>query len=140
MTSSRRVVLLTGSTGVIDSKLLTALRVRYDVVALVHRRRPEGSQVCVQADLTAEGLGLSGVQYRDLAARVDVVVHCAALTAFAPSDLASFDEVNAGGTRRILQLAEAARAPVVLLSSAMAVVEVCAATPHPQPKGLSPSS
>ncbi|WP_198042101.1 SDR family oxidoreductase [Kitasatospora azatica] len=123
MPPSRPTVLLTGATGVIGAGLLPALADRYEVVCLVHRRRPEGAIDCVPADLTAEDLGLSGRQRRDLAARVDVVVHSAALTAFAPPDLTAFDDINAEGTRRILRLAENAGVPVVLLSSAAAVFE-----------------
>ena len=124
MTSSRPTVLLTGSTGVIGTSLLPALAARYDITALVHRRRPQGATTCVQADLTAEGLGLSEHQRRELAAGIDVVVHCAALTDFAPPDLADFEDVNVDGTRRILELAEDAQVPVVLLSSAAAALEL----------------
>ncbi|MFF4369483.1 SDR family oxidoreductase [Streptomyces sp. NPDC001594] len=122
--SPRPTVVLTGSTGVIGTSLLPALTARYDVTALIHHRRPRGATTCLQADLTREGLGLDQRQYRNLAAAVDVIVHCAALTAFAPPDLTAFDDVNAEGTRRILQLAADAQAPVVLLSSAAAAVEV----------------
>ncbi|MCT9091618.1 SDR family oxidoreductase [Streptomyces sp. ASQP_92] len=124
MTSPRPTVVLTGSTGVIGTSLLPALTSRYDVTALVHRRRPPGATVCLRADLTQEGLGLDHRQYHDLVAAVDVIVHCAALTAFAPSDLTAFDDINAEGTRRIMQLASDAQVPVVLLSSAAVAVEV----------------
>ncbi|MGW2675845.1 SDR family oxidoreductase [Streptomyces sp. NPDC001436] len=124
MTSPRPTVLLTGATGVIGSALLPALAARYQVTALVHHSRPPGATTCLQADLTAEGLGLDTRRRRDLAARTDVIVHCGALTAFAPPDLTAFDDVNADGTRRILRLAAEAQAPVVLLSSAAAAFEV----------------
>ncbi|MGW7493149.1 SDR family oxidoreductase [Streptomyces luteogriseus] len=124
MTAARPTVLLTGSTGVIGATLLPALTARHDVTALVHRRRPQGATTCVQADLTADGLGLSTSQRSELAAGIDVIVHCGGLTDFAPRDHTAFDNVNADGTRRILELAEDARVPVVLLSSASAAFEV----------------
>ncbi|MFI8275534.1 SDR family oxidoreductase [Streptomyces sp. NPDC085929] len=122
MTASPPTVLLTGSTGVIGASLLTALTAHYEVTALVRNRRPEAATTCVHGDVTAEKLGLDSGRYRDLAAGIDVIVHCAGLTSFV-SDLTAFDNVNAGGTRRILELAEEAKAPVVLISSAAAARE-----------------
>ncbi|MER5708815.1 SDR family oxidoreductase [Streptomyces sp. NPDC002122] len=124
MTAARPTVLLTGSTGVIGANLLPALAARHDVTALVYRRRPEGATTCVHADLTVDGLGLSPRRRTELAAGIDVIVHCGGLTDFAPRDHTAFDNVNADGTRRILELAEEARVPVVLLSSAAAAFEV----------------
>ncbi|MEV7441302.1 SDR family oxidoreductase [Streptomyces sp. NPDC091204] len=123
MTASRPTVLLTGSTGVIGASLLPSLAMHHDVTALVHRRRPQGATACVQGDLTANGLGLSTRERRELAAGIDIVVHCAGLTTFAP-DLTLFDDVNAEGTRQILELAEQADVPVVLISSNAAVAAV----------------
>ncbi|MER6256206.1 NAD(P)-dependent oxidoreductase [Streptomyces sp. NPDC001584] len=124
MPRSRPTVLLTGATGVIGASLLPALAARYEVIALVHRRRPESATTCVQADLTAECLGLSDRLHRELAAGIDAIVHCAALTDFAPGDLTAFEKVNVQGTRRILELAEAAHVPVVLLSSVSAALDL----------------
>ncbi|MFF5787992.1 SDR family oxidoreductase [Streptomyces sp. NPDC012693] len=124
MTASRPTVLLTGATGVIGVNLLPALATRHDITALVHRRRPEGATTCVQADLTVDGLGLSPRRRSELAAGIDVIVHCGALTDLAPRDRTAFESVNADGTRRILELAEEARVPVALLSSAAAAFDV----------------
>ncbi|MGW8783944.1 SDR family oxidoreductase [Streptomyces sp. NPDC055796] len=124
MIRSRPTVLLTGSTGVIGTHLLPALATDHEVTALVRHRRPPQGTTCVQGDLNAEDLALSSRHRRELAARTDVIVHCAALTDFAPPDMAAFDAVNAEGTRRILELADDARAPVILLSSAAAAFEV----------------
>ncbi|MFF4331124.1 SDR family oxidoreductase [Streptomyces sp. NPDC001591] len=124
MLPSRPTVLLTGSTGVIGTSLLPSLAARNDVSALVRGRRPDSPVVCVEGDLTAEDLGMSIRKRRQLAAKIDVVVHCAGLTAMAPPDLAAFDAINVEGTRRILRLAEEARAPVLLLSSAAAAFQI----------------
>ncbi|MEV6048354.1 SDR family oxidoreductase [Streptomyces xanthochromogenes] len=123
MNRSRPTVLLTGSTGVIGSALLPSLAARYEVLALVHRRRPVGV-ACVEGDLTVDGLGLSESEWSELAGRIDSIVHCGALTDFAAPDLRAFADINVEGTRRILQLAQDADVPVVLLSSASAVMDV----------------
>ncbi|MFD9409374.1 SDR family oxidoreductase [Streptomyces sp. NPDC059989] len=116
-------VLLTGSTGVIGTSLLPALAARHDVTALVRHRRPDTPTIYVEGDLTAEGLGMSSSERRELAAKIDVIVHCAGLTGMAPPDLTAFDTINAEGTRRILSLADEARVPVLLLSSAAAAFD-----------------
>jgi nucleoside-diphosphate-sugar epimerase len=124
VTDPRSTVLLTGATGVIGSRLITALAGRHHVTALVHRRRPDGAHTCVPGDLTAGQLGLDKQQYRELAEHTDVIVHCGGQTDFGSQDLGTFDEINADGTSRIMDLAHAAGAPVLLLSSMAAVMEV----------------
>ncbi|MEV7524361.1 SDR family oxidoreductase [Streptomyces sp. NPDC091371] len=124
MHPSRSTVLLTGSTGVIGTSLLPALAARHDVTALVRNRKPDGPAACVEGDLTAEGLGMSTSERRELAAEIDIIVHCAGLTGMAPPDPTAFDTVNVEGTRSILHLAEEARVPVLLLSSAAAAFQV----------------
>ncbi|MEU2119563.1 SDR family oxidoreductase [Streptomyces sp. NPDC016459] len=124
MPYTRSTVLLTGATGVIGSRLITALTDRHHVIALIHRRQSEGTHTCVTGDLTADRLGLDTGQYRELAHNTDVIVHCGGQTDFAQHTLDTFDEVNADGTRRIMELARAAGAPVLLLSSMAAVMEV----------------
>ncbi|WP_171163724.1 SDR family oxidoreductase [Streptomyces sp. I05A-00742] len=123
MLPSRPTVLLTGSTGVIGTSLLPALAARHHITALVRHRRPDAPVACVEGDLTAEDLGMSTSRRRELAAKIDVIVHCAGLTAMAPPDLTAFDTINAEGTRRILRLAEETGVPVLLLSSAAAAFQ-----------------
>lgn len=120
----RSTVLLTGATGVVGSRLITALAGRHRVTALVHRRKPAGAHTCVSGDLTAERLGLDDGHYRDLAERTDVIVHCAGQTDFAQHGLRFFEQVNAEGTHRIMELARVAGAPVLLLSSVAAAMDI----------------
>jgi NAD(P)-dependent dehydrogenase (short-subunit alcohol dehydrogenase family) len=122
--SCRPTVLLTGASGVIGASLLPALTDRYEVTALVHRRRPGGAVRCVQGDLTAEGMGLSTDERRELAAGTDVIIHSGALTDFAPPDVRAFCDVNTEGTRRILEFAEEAQVPVLLISSVAAAMDI----------------
>ena len=76
---ARQTVLLTGASGVVGRALLEQLG-GLDVVCLVHR-----SPVCkpgvttVRGDVAEPGLGLADQAYADLAARVDAVIHCAAV-------------------------------------------------------------
>jgi thioester reductase-like protein len=58
-------------------------------------------------DTAAMDLGLSGPEFNKLAAEVEVVHHCAAIT-YLGVDRQIAEEVNVGGAREILELAEAA--------------------------------
>ncbi|MGW0336884.1 SDR family oxidoreductase [Streptomyces sp. NPDC003011] len=124
MTDAPADVLLTGASGVVGSRLISALAGRHRVTALVHRREPAGAHRCVPGDLTTDHLGLDDGQYQDLADRTDVIVHCAGQTDFAPHKPDTFDAVNADGTRRIMELARTAGAPVLLLSSMAAAMDI----------------
>src|SRR6516164_8920420 len=80
--SARRTVLLTGASGVVGSALLQRLR-DLDVVCLVHRSPVCGPNVTtVRGDVARPMLGLDELAYAELAARVDAVIHCAAVTDF----------------------------------------------------------
>jgi thioester reductase-like protein len=58
-------------------------------------------------DTASMDLGLSGKELNALAAEVDLIHHCAAVT-YLGVDREIAEEVNVGGTREILELAEAA--------------------------------
>ena len=80
--TARRTVLLTGASGVVGRALLQRLR-DLDVVCLVHRSPVSGPNVTtVPGDVTEPMLGLTERAYLVLAARVDAVIHCAAITDF----------------------------------------------------------
>lgn len=58
-------------------------------------------------DIASMDLGLSGKEFRELARDVEVIHHCAAIT-YLGADKQSAEHVNVGGTREMVELAEAA--------------------------------
>lgn len=115
--AARRTVLLTGASGVVGKALLGRLR-DLDVVCLVHRAQVSGPNVsAVPGDVADPMLGLAGQAYADLAARVDAVIHCAAVTAFNRAD-GSLEAVNVAGTRHVAAFAAAADAVLYHVSTA----------------------
>ncbi|MGI5466665.1 SDR family oxidoreductase [Streptomyces sp. CA-132043] len=137
-------IVLTGATGFVGSHLLSEL-LRQDapVIALV-RQEPELARArlacavaatgagpeqlrrldsvrLVQSDLEQPLLGLEQSSFHDLAREIDTLWHCAAhIDLDAPEQAAR--RVNVDGTRRILQLAEAAEQPVHLVHMSTAFV------------------
>jgi nucleoside-diphosphate-sugar epimerase len=110
-------VLLTGGAGVLGQALLDELD-GGRVTCLTHRKPIEGRRVrSVSADLSRQRLGLGERAWRELAARTDVVVHCAARTGFGRGPAAA-EAVNVDGTARMLELADAAGAPLYYVGSA----------------------
>lgn len=86
--AARRTVLLTGASGVIGRALLQRLR-DLDVVCLVHRSPVSGPNVTTAVgDIAEPMLGLAEQAYVELAAEVDAVIHCAAITDFNRTDRA----------------------------------------------------
>ncbi|MET0578595.1 MAG: SDR family oxidoreductase [Ilumatobacteraceae bacterium] len=123
----RRTVLLTGATGVVGDAVLPQLS---DVVCLVHRRPIERAGVeSVVGDLGSPHLGFDAATYADLARRVDVVVHCAAVTDFNRRD-GSLEATNVGGTERVAAFAEDAGAHLVHLSTAYLHAVSCGERGH----------
>ena len=123
----RRTVLVTGATGVVGQALIPRLldHKAADVICLTHRAvigtaspRPHaGNLSTIQGDVARPDLGLGAREYRALAARIDAVVHAAALTDFAGPD-ETLQRVNVDGTGHALAIAHAAGAPFVHLSTA----------------------
>lgn len=112
-----RTVLLTGASGVVGSALLQRLR-DLDVVCLVHRSPVSGPNVTVlPGDVTEPMLGLGEQAYLKLAAKVDAVVHCAAITSFNCVDR-SIDTTNITGTEHVAAFAAAANAVLYHVSTA----------------------
>ena len=69
----------------------------------------EGERVTLlEGDIAAMDLGLSGKEFNRLAAEVNVIHHCAAVTYLGVAHGVA-EEVNVGGTREIIELADAAR-------------------------------
>jgi nucleoside-diphosphate-sugar epimerase len=123
----RRTVLVTGATGVVGQALVPRLveHGASDVICLTHRSvigaRPQnrhtGTISTVHGDVAQPDLGLGAREYRELAARIDSVVHAAALTEFTGPD-ETLQRVNVDGTGHALALAESAGAQFVHVSTA----------------------
>jgi thioester reductase-like protein len=115
--AARRTVLLTGASGVVGSALLPRLR-DMDVVCLVHRSPVSGpNAAALPGDIAEPMLGLAGQAYEELAAKVDAVIHCAAVTDFYRTD-GSLEAVNVAGTRHVAAFAAAADAVLYHVSTA----------------------
>ena len=112
-----RTVLLTGASGVVGRALLQRM-CDLDVVCLVHRSPVCGPNVTtVRGDIAKPMLGLGGQAYVDLAARVDAVIHCAAVTDFNRTD-GSLEATNIAGTEQVAAFAAAAEAVLYHVSTA----------------------
>jgi long-chain acyl-CoA synthetase len=123
-----RTVLLTGATGFLGMEVLARLLEREDIEVLALIRGDDAEEAhkrldgvlctlyddppqqlrerarALAGDATADGLGLSDADRREVVERVDGVLHCAASIAFdLPLDQAR--EINTEGTRRVLELA-----------------------------------
>jgi thioester reductase-like protein len=133
VSSPSGAVLLTGTTGFIGMELLARYLERSDrqIVTLVRAGSPEGAQARIEAvlenlfgarwrehvhrveampaDVTAPGLGLAQPELERLADRVTTIVHSAASVSFT-LPLQEARDINVGGTRRMLELAELAHA------------------------------
>ncbi len=115
--TARRTVLLTGASGVVGRALLRRLR-DVDVVCLVHRSPVCGPDVtAVPGDVAEPMLGLGEQAYAELAARVDAVIHCAAVTDFNRTD-GSLEATNVTGTAHVAGFAGAADAVLYHVSTA----------------------
>ncbi len=123
----RRTVLVTGATGVVGQALIPRLvdDGAADVICLTHRstvderprRRNAGSVSTVHGDVSQPDLGLGALEYGELAARIDSIVHAAAMTDFGGPD-ETLQRINVDGTGHALALADAAGAQFVHVSTA----------------------
>src|SRR5579864_7928647 len=106
---ARRTVLVTGASGVVGCALLRRLR-DFDVVCLVHRSPVSGPNVTsVLGDIADPVLGLAAGAYAELAAKVDAVIHCAAVTDFNRTD-GTLEATHIAGTGHVAAFAVAADA------------------------------
>jgi len=115
--TARRTVLLTGASGVVGRAVLQRLR-DVDIVCLVHRSPVAGPNVTtVSGDIATPMFGLAERAYMELAARVDAVIHCAAVTDFNRTD-GSLEATNIAGTDHVAAFAAAATAVLYHVSTA----------------------
>ncbi|WP_043837876.1 SDR family oxidoreductase [Muricoccus aerilatus] len=150
-------ILITGASGLLGGALAGHLAASgHGVVAMTGRKpvlladAPEdvasrpwagaapcpGEILVLPADLRREALGLSAAQLAHLAAGLDIIVHCAAVTGF-DLDPSTYHAVNVEGTARILALAERAgpqRVPLLQVSTAY----VCGERSGPVAEGDTP--
>jgi len=121
--AAQRTVLLTGASGVVGRALLQRLR-DLDVVCLVHRSPASGPNVTTAlGDIAKPGLGLAEQAYVELAAKVDAVIHCAAITDFNRDD-GSLEATNITGTQHVAAFAAAANAVLYHVSTAFVHTKV----------------
>ncbi|GAA0570341.1 hypothetical protein GCM10010172_63460 [Paractinoplanes ferrugineus] len=118
-------VLVTGAAGLVGAEVCARLtRNGHHVIGLVHRVRTltanNGRHVraeLVTGDVTLPRLGLDEPSRRLLAARVDLIVHSAAITDFGrPRE--TYEAVNVAGTANVLDLATEAGARLIHVSTA----------------------
>ncbi|WP_438483737.1 SDR family oxidoreductase [Streptomyces sp. S186] len=113
-------VLLTGATGVVGSALLPHLDTHH-VTCLVHETALSAPRVkTVRGDIRLPCLGLSGSEFKEACAAIDVIVHAAADTNF--TDGPELAETNVAGTQRIVDLAREAGARLVYVSTAFSAL------------------
>lgn len=110
-------VLLTGASGVVGLPTLDALAAHHEVVVLEGRRAVPHHGVRIRGDLRAAKLGLSDAEWDCLATDIDVIVHCGGVVDFG-ADATATRAVNVDGTRHVVELARAAAARLVHVSTA----------------------
>ncbi|MFI1461103.1 SDR family oxidoreductase [Nocardia carnea] len=119
-------VLVTGASGLVGAEVVARLAAAgREVVALRHTEidivGAHGNRIEVaefrSGDVRLPGFGLSAGMRRELGARVETIVHCAATTAFDAAD-SEYAELNVGGTENAIGLALDWDAALVHLSTA----------------------
>lgn len=101
-------ILVTGAAGLVGADLCERLRARgHRVTGLVHRRGADGDTVA--GDVGVPGLGIDLVP--------DLIVHCAAITAFDAAPEA-YARVNVAGTANVVAFAQKVGARLLHVSTA----------------------
>lgn len=122
--SAGPTILITGASGVVGRAIASELGRPCTIIGMVHSDRtvPEVDRV-VPCDLTRDRFGLTEDEWRALAAETDVIVHSGAVTQWGQA-WEVYQEANVDGTRRVIELAQLAGAPVHYMSTAfVAVIE-----------------
>ncbi|WP_327438552.1 SDR family oxidoreductase [Pseudomonas donghuensis] len=115
---SRMTVLLTGGAGVLGETLIDQLGDDYRIICLARKSRIRQSNVEVlRGDICQPYLGLSDLDYRALLARVDWVIHSAAITRL-DGQAEQIFSVNYQGTENIVRFVQEAGTPLYHISTA----------------------
>jgi nucleoside-diphosphate-sugar epimerase len=115
---SKPTLLLTGAAGVLGRAFIEELAADYHLIGLRHRAAIDDPRVEeLTGTLADPHLGLGPEGSRELARRVDVVLHSAARTAWRGSREKLF-EANVTGTEHLLGFAGTAGAPFYYVSTA----------------------
>jgi nucleoside-diphosphate-sugar epimerase len=122
-----RNVLVTGAAGVLGSAVVEALGA-HSVVALAHSEAPAEGHETVRGDVSAPRLGLAERDHAELAARIDCVVHCAAVSTYAARE-DEMRRVNVGGTGNVLAFCADAGAALYHMGTALDADDEAVAVP-----------
>lgn len=112
-----KAILLTGGSGVLGQALREHLG-HTTLFCLVHRTSIAGPNIIpIMGDVSRERLGLTRSDYVEVAGRIDLIIHAAAVTDFdrAPE---LYSGTNIDGTKNVLELASAANVPLYYVGSA----------------------
>lgn len=112
-------VLITGATGLIGYEVAALLLQQgHKLTCLVRSNGnlPDGA-AAIRGDVGDARMGLSDRDHAALAARTELIIHCAAVTGFA-APAAEHERVNVGGTANVIALAKRAHCPLIHVSTA----------------------
>jgi len=113
----QRTIFLTGASGVVGQALIGRVDPR-SLICLVRQTPLSQTDVTiVQGDISQPRFGWSSEQWHDVTARIDCIVHAAAVTDFHKPD----DQVmqaNVGALDNVFELAAASKAPLYHFSTA----------------------
>jgi len=114
---SQRTIFLTGGSGVVGQALIEKMDPR-SVICLV-RQTPLCSPgvMTVDGDISLPRFGWSSERWNEIVARVDCIVHAAAVTDFHKSD-ETVMQANVNSLENVFELAAAAKAPLYHFSTA----------------------
>jgi nucleoside-diphosphate-sugar epimerase len=112
-----KAILLTGGSGVLGRVLRE--RLRHTTLFCLVRRTPIADQniIPLMGDVSRVRLGLTRSEYVELAGRIDLIIHAAAVTDFdrAPE---LYSGTNVDGTKNVVELADAANVPLYYIGTA----------------------
>ncbi len=113
-----KTILLTGASGVVGQALLAQPHL-HSVICLTHKKPVSSPTItaALSCDVSLPHLGLSYAHLKDIAKRIDCIVHSAAITNFNESDEV-IQRTNVCGLENILELAAMAQVPLYYISTA----------------------